>query len=160
LPSLLIIISIILSSTSAFAYRIPEQDQKEVADILYGEGANDAGGWLAKLNTYYKVRRNRESLLDSMKRVCSAYRTNSKEYQKAKYKLLNAYEYRVYNEIRKAVRDFNSDDSWQYVHHENISAFYETKEIAIKHLKEQWGNSVDYVNTKKIGLETYFKRKK
>jgi len=41
-----------------------KEEQKRVRDVLWGEAANDPGGWVAKLNTYYKARKKGESFAD------------------------------------------------------------------------------------------------
>ena len=139
-----------------FASEIPSQDKTEIANILFAESANDAQGWTPKLNTYNKGRRQHESLLSAMQRVCSAHRANAPQYRKAKAHDFNAYEHKIYNRILIIINNFTPDKSWRYIHHENIDAFYNTEQQAITHLKKAWGVGIDYQNYKKIGKETYF----
>jgi hypothetical protein len=134
---------------------IPETDIKEAAAILYGESASDPLGWVPKLNTYHKTRRTGESMVQSMKRVSSAWRTKSQQYTKAKTGALNAYEQGVYNRLLKAVRAFSPDPTWNRVHHENL-ALYPSRSAAIRHLKKAWGSRVDFAGGIQIGREHYF----
>ena len=154
-----LLIIIVMLSTPALAYQIPEEQHTAIANILYAESANDAEGWTAKLNTYYKGKRNGETLINAMRRVCSAHRTRSKQFIKAETQDLNAYELRVYKRLIQTIKDFKPDTTWQYIHHENLNAFYDSRESALAHLQEAWGGGVDYINYKTIGKEAYFKRK-
>ena len=104
------------------------------------------------------VKDKRESILATMRRVCSAYRKNSKQYLKARDNLLNEYERSVYCKLLNTIRDFYPDEDWKYIHHENLD-LYKSREHAIDHLYRAWGGGVDYKNYKIVGKEAYFKAK-
>ena len=153
--SLLIIIAL---SFPALAYQIPQEQHIAIANILYAESASDQKGWTPKLDTYYKGKRNGETLINAMRRVCSAHRTRSKQFVKAETQDLNAYERRVYKRLIQTIKDFEPDTNWLYIHHENLNAFYDSEEQAIRHLQKAWGGGVDFQNYITIGKEAYFKR--
>lgn len=123
--------------------------------ILYAESASDPQGWVPKMNTYHKARRSGESLTQTMKRVSSAYRTRSRQYQKAINNDLNAYEKKVYQRVQNAVYTFQPVKGWKYAYHENL-ALYASEKAAMAHLKRVWGKSVDFASAVKIGQEHYF----
>ena len=134
----------------------PNLSTKEIANILYAEGANDPEGWSALLNTYNKARREGESLEDAMKRKSSAYQTKSLQYKKAQSGDLNDYEKNVYNQIRQKASSFQPDPNWEYEFHENLD-IYENRDAALGHLKKAWGRDVDFESETKFGRQTYFK---
>ena len=135
---------------------VPAEDVRAIAQILYGESASDPEGWLPKLNTYYRAKRPTETILAAMKRVSSAYRTNSRQFKKAKTGDLNEYEQKVFKRLLAEVALFVPDPEWDCVHHEDFS-FYESEEEAIAHLRKAWGDCVDFKNPIKIGREHYFR---
>jgi len=128
----------------------------EIVAILYGEAANDPEGWVPKLNTYWKAKKGDESLADVMKRVSSAYRTKSDQYQKARDLVLNDYERNVYKNILNTIKTFEPDEKWNYPHHENPDFYGGDEAKMMQHLMKQWGGGVDYENRVKIGKEFYF----
>ena len=133
-----------------------EEDKADAKSILFGEAANDPEGWKAKLDTYNRARRGKETLVDAMKRVSSAYRTNSPQTQKArKGELTNPIEKKAYQGISDVVESYTPDENWDYPHHENLD-LYESEAEAIKHLKKQWGENVDFTKGYKVGRETYY----
>jgi hypothetical protein len=89
---------------------------------------------------------------------CSAYYTQSNEYLKAENNLLNEYEQTIYRRLLRAVKDFEPDPEWIFIHHENLD-LYGSYDEAIKHLRKSWGGGVDFQNYIIIGKEAYFKSK-
>lgn len=150
-----IFFAVLFSFAPAHAQVIQPADIRTATNILYAEAAIDPQGWAPKLNTYYKARRSGETLVDSMKRVSSAYRTKSPQYRLAASGQLNSYEKKVYARITAVVRDFRPDPGWRYVHHENLK-LYSNRAEAMAHLRKAWGPDVDYKNCVQIGLEHYF----
>jgi hypothetical protein len=130
--------------------------------ILWAESADDPEGWIAKLNTYAKIANPNESLESAMKRVSSAYKTQSKQYKKALQNQFNDYELKVWNDLLNTVNNFIPDKNWQYIHHENYNLpIYEgmTESQIDNLLKKKWGKKVDFSKKVKIGKEFYFPEK-
>jgi len=140
---------------------IPEKDVNEVKAILAGEGVGDPAGWTALLNTYNKLRRPNESLLDSMKRQSSAYRGQSPQYLKYKTSdQLNNFEFKVNQLLENRVRTFIPDPNWAYTKHESPTAskdYNNDFSTMVKVLQRKWGNAVDYRTPIKVGQQYYFK---
>jgi len=144
---------------------IAPADVREAANILWGETTGDRMGWSAALNTYWKARRGDETLLQSMKRRSSAYRTKSRQYRKAHVGGLNVTERVVFDALVAAVEAFEPKPDWPYVHHEKIlpcyegdPVFYQTKAEAFAHLRKAWGPDVDLEGGQRIGCEHYFEK--
>lgn len=131
----------------------------DIPAILWGEGANDPEGWTARLNTYNKAKREGESLANTMRRVSSAYRGKSKQYQKAKSVQFNDFELPIWNNLLQTVSKYKPDEGWKYKFHENYSLpdYAGLTEGQIDEvLKGKWGKQVDFGNKVKIGKEYYF----
>ena len=152
------LIDYILDMTSpvAEASEYSKAHLNEIMPILWAESANDPEGWIPKLNTYNKMRKPKEELVDTMKRVSSAYRTKSPEYKKAVSGDFIPFEKKVWGNMEKVVSDWQPDENWNYLHHESPSFYNNNENEMVEILKKKWGKDVDYDKRLKIGKEFYF----
>lgn len=131
---------------------------KDITDIIYAEHSNPKVT-NALLNTYYSTRKPKDTLLKSLQKNSCAYRFQSIQYTKARRQLLTLYEKKVYTKIYLQVKNFKPDSKWKYVKHESPS-FYKNKETMIAHLKQKWGNEINYNYAVLIEGEYFFSLRK